>query len=271
MDEKMQRLTRYYRTCYPFERVFTLIPVDERREISFTLLNSTYVRYNTFPGYGALAQRVEKLCPLRFDIGAVYHDPPTKGSVNKPLMKELVFDVDLTDYTRGCCSTNTVCDTCFVIIKAAMGVLDFSLRTEFGFENVNFFFSGGRGLHCWVGDREAMLLGDGERRAVGNYFATVLSRQVYPGEYREILRAYSDEEGPALFEKFFVRLDSSVTSDTKHLLKAPFCIHPRTEKVCVALSTKTIGSLSLEDIPTLEDAIADPAVLDSFVKNISTK
>ena len=271
MEEKAQKLLRYYRTCYPFEKVFEMIPIDERREISFTLANSTYVRYNSFPSYKDLALRMEKLCPIRFDIGAVYQEPPTKGSTNKPLMKELVFDVDLTDYERKCCSSKTVCNSCFVIIKAGMKILDFSLRTEFGFEKVNFFFSGGRGLHCWVGDREALVLDDYKRRSICSYFSTVLKKQMYPREYREILKEYSNEEGKALFESLFVRLDSNVTSETKHLLKAPFCIHPKTEKVCVALSVESIDNISIEEIPTLDDVIENPSVLEPFVSNIVVK
>lgn len=267
-EERSSQLLRYYKTCYPFDDVFRIIPISERREISFALANSAYIRYNTFADHTELVLRVEKLCPLRIDIGAVYRDPPTKGGANRPLMKELVFDVDLTDYKRECCSAKTVCNRCFVIAKAAVRTLDFVLREELGFSDVHFFFSGGRGVHCWVCDREAQLLGDCERRAVSSHFSTVLARQLCPSEYRSILRRYSDEDGGALFEALFVRLDASVTSDTKHLLKAPFCIHPATGKVCVALGVDAVDSMCVEDIPTLEDVIADPSLLGPFVAHM---
>lgn len=266
--ERGSQLLRYYKTCYPFEDVFRVIPINEQREVSFALANSAYMRYNTFVDHTELAQRVERLCPLRIDIGAVYRDPPTKGGSNRPLMKELVFDVDLTDYKRECCSTKTVCNRCFVIVRAAVRTLDFVLREELGFTRIHFFFSGGRGVHCWVCDREALLLGDYERRAVSSYFSTVLARQLCPGEYRSILRRYSDEEGGALFETLFVRLDANVTSDTKHLLKAPFCIHPVTGKVCVALCVDAIDSMCVEDIPTLGDVVANPSLLSPFIAHV---
>lgn len=262
------RLLRYYKHFYPFEKVFSLIPVSENREISFTLANATYVRYNAFSTVAELAQRVERLCPARIDIGAVYRDPPKKGGANKALAKELVFDVDLTDYARSCCAEKkTACETCFVVIKAGMKILDYALRRELGFSKVNFFFSGGRGLHCWVSDEQALLLGDTERKAISAYFAAVLAKQLYAKEYRDVLKTYSADDGKALFEALFVRLDANVTGDTKHLLKAPFCVHPATEKICVALSVHDVDALRLADIPALDDVLADACVLDRFLKN----
>ena len=58
-----------------------------------------------------------------------------KASMFRPISKELVFDVDLTDYDpiRTCCSGVTICEKCWQFITMAVKVVDASLRDDFGF------------------------------------------------------------------------------------------------------------------------------------------
>ena len=93
----------------------------------------------------------------------------------QPLKRELVFDIDMTDYDsiRTCCSGKGICKRCWGFIAAAVTVLDKTLREDFGFKHILWVYSGRRGIHCWVSDREAMDLTDDQRKAVMGYLEVI--------------------------------------------------------------------------------------------------
>lgn len=74
-----------------------------------TLANGAYLRFQSFDDSQALRERIIREVPVKLDIGAVYTSRPserkTMGASFKPVEKELVFDIDISDYddTRTCC------------------------------------------------------------------------------------------------------------------------------------------------------------------------
>ncbi len=92
-----------------------------------------------------------------------------------PVQRELVFDIDMTDYDpiRTCCSAAAICKRCWGFISAAVQVLDTSIRDQFGYQHLLGVYSGRRGIHLWVADKEAMELTDDERRTMANWLTVV--------------------------------------------------------------------------------------------------
>ena len=84
---------------------------------------------------------------------------------------QLVFDVDLNAYAPfrfcGCGKESRVCPTCWgIYARGSMIIINHFCRDVMGYQDLQFVFSGRRGFHCWVLDREADSLCLDVRRAI---------------------------------------------------------------------------------------------------------
>lgn len=243
-------LREYYERLYPFEDVVRWLTYGgteplANRELSFTLDGGAWVRNVRVVDAAALRNECVRRAPVRIDIGAFTRPPPPPlsgagvgaGAAAGGGWREVVFDVDLTDYddVRTCCKGAEACACCWSIARDAVRLLDRRLRTELGFRHLLWVYSGRRGVHCWVADRQALALDDAARAALVAYL------------------------GPE------PRLDAKVTRQTRHLLKAPFVVHPATGRVCVPFDAAAADSFSPDAVPTLAAVRADPGVLDPYL------
>ncbi|KAI9824370.1 MAG: hypothetical protein M1819_000875 [Sarea resinae] len=178
----------FYQRLFPFRALFQWLnhspsPSNDfsHREFAFTLSNSAYLRYQAFPTADLLRKEVLRLNPSRFEIGPVYTTNPRerktlrKSSAFRPLAKELVFDIDLTDYDeiRTCCDEANICHKCWSFITMAIKVIDGALRDDFGFKHIMWVYSGRRGAHAWICDRRAREMEDPKRRAIAGYLELI--------------------------------------------------------------------------------------------------
>lgn len=346
-------LPTYYSNYYPFQDFFRWLnhsytPTKDftNREFAFTLENDAYLRYQSFDSAEAFKREVRRLNPSRFEVGPVYSSNPklrktaTPGTF-KPLSKELVFDIDLTDYdsVRTCCHDKQICIKCWQFVTAAIAIMDSALRQDFGFKHILWVYSGRRGAHAWVCDKKARELTDQQRRAVVLYLSIrgkngkfSLPRPFHPylersfeilngkfvtnilvdqdpwasaeGEeklvnfFKEPLRSalvqkwrtsnmnsvekwksilevagtvrklniqnVKETQKDIIIEYMFPRIDIEVSKHLNHLLKAPFCVHPGTGKVCVPIDTKTYSTFDPKNVPTIQDLLDE---LDDQVPN----
>ena len=176
-------MLQFYSRLFPYRYFFQWLNHSPspstsftHREIAFTLSNDAYLRYQSFPNAEAFRKEILRLNPSRFEIGPVYSSNPkdrkiVKKSQFKPLRKELVFDIDLTDYddVRKCCQDKMICTKCWQFITVAIKIMDTALREDFGFNHILWVYSGRRGAHAWVCDNRAQLLDDQKRRAIASY------------------------------------------------------------------------------------------------------
>jgi DNA primase catalytic subunit len=55
-----------------------------------------------------------------------------------------------------------------------------------------------------------------------------------------------------LLDRLNPRLDSNVTTATNHLLKSPFCVHPKTGLIAVPFSLDEVDAFKISNVPRIE-------------------
>jgi DNA primase small subunit len=348
----------FYARLYPSDAIFAWLNQSHSptrlftfREFSFTLPGDIYLRYKSFHNADDLLKNLTALNPTRFEIGPIYSaKPKEKRTVRDgnfyPLLRELVFDIDMTDYDsiRTCCSSADICDRCWGFIAAAVQVLHTALTDHFGFKHILWVYSGRRGIHVWVSDREAMELTDDQRRALVGYvgilfgskdsskmpdvrigpskalppslqatlepLAHIFSHLILedqdcfrstegwealldmipnPSVVSNLRNQWSSSPGlsstqkwaalKAAVKKFeknspafvqmkyamediiltytYPRLDAEVSKHRNHLLKAPFCVHPKTGRVCVPVDPERVSEFKMAEVPTVSSLMRE--------------
>ncbi|XP_019333008.1 DNA primase small subunit [Alligator mississippiensis] len=180
-------LPLYYRRLFPhgpYGRWLGYGGVEKnyfaRREFSFTLRDDIYVRYQSFEHPQDLEKELQKTCPYKVDIGAVYSHRPSqhnalRSGAFQAQEKELVFDIDMTDYddVRGCCSSAEICSKCWTLMTIAIRVLDRALVEDLGVQHRLWVYSGRRGVHCWVCDDTVRKWSSSLRSSIVDYLSLV--------------------------------------------------------------------------------------------------
>jgi hypothetical protein len=100
--------------------------------------------------------------PTRIDVGCVQTIRPSiekfyPAGCRTVARKELTFDIDIDAYDqirapgRTCCSGRDTCSACWPLVTIGCELLAKGLQI-YGSTKFYWYYSGGRGMHCWVED-----------------------------------------------------------------------------------------------------------------------
>ncbi|XP_071495058.1 DNA primase small subunit-like [Diadema antillarum] len=344
-DSLPELLPVYYKRLFPFGPYYRWLNYGgvpktyfPHREFSFTLENDIYIRYQSFADQSEMEKEIQKRCPYKIDIGAVFTHKPKdhrtlKAAAFQAQEKELVFDIDMTDYddVRSCCQGADICSKCWPLMTIAIKIVDSALCDDFGFDHRLWVYSGRRGVHCWVCDEAARKLSQNARSAIAEYLSIVkggenqikkvlLGEQLHPSierakqvivsyfedyalnkqdilgdkeSWKKVLVLVPDDDlrghlehdmtkgsnsterwkllrerinrevsagrakrcgqlvAEIAFQYCYPRLDVNVSKGVNHLLKSPFCIHPKTGRVCVPMDTTELDLFDPMKVPDI--------------------
>lgn len=66
----------------------------------------------------------------------------------------------------------------------------------------------------------------------------------------------------------YPRIDAEVSKHRNHLLKAPFCVHPKTGRICVPVDPELVDEFDPDTVPTVGQLLQE---LDATKAESSTE
>jgi len=274
----------YYSKYFTFKPLLKIIKLKHfnKREFGFTIFQKEektkrFIRNYSFEEPSNLKSFIIEKNAIGVYIGAIYDPPPSpKNPItkNKWQGRELIFDLDLTDYDdiRECGKgKDHYCPKCWPLITKAAKFIDESLKKDFGFEEIIWVYSGRRGLHAWVLDEEAFLLDEKNREAIAEYLTVTSEHEFFPPKYYErAIKIYANMDQTNLdlikrkefikkiwknIVKELPRIDKKVTMDIVRLLRVPGSIHDETGKIVTII--EEIEKFYPDEIPDVWEVIGE--------------
>jgi DNA primase small subunit len=170
--------TQYYRNFFPHETACALLGRAWRgssqlhlRELCVETKDAAYIRWQSVSSPEELKQLFINKNAEKFHVGAVFDQQPChkrKLRCIVPTARELVFDIDVNDYSTWGVDSGDIasCDAAWHIVAFGMIVVRHIMEKHFGFKNTILVYSGRRGAHLSVHDARACELTDDARAAI---------------------------------------------------------------------------------------------------------
>lgn len=243
----MTSTRQYYEKVFPSKEVANFLqrhatrPLNHR-EIALCWLIKGSVKWQRFNCYNApenMAQDLTRRNPYGVYCGPVYNVKPSAryiiGPNLVPVAHRLIFDVDATDYDdiRECdCPTKKegvrVCKRCWPLIGVALIVIRYLLRYKFGLHEALLTFSGSKGGHVWILDKDVQTYTDNTRTNIAAYFYPFRDPQrmhAIPLQCPVLARCYEQVIKPYFEGHILGNVLSLQTTHALNLVRACIAIH----------------------------------------------
>lgn len=176
-------LTLYRNTYWPIDSIIKLSVIGggtelANRELVFEDARGTFLRHVTYRDENELRQLLTKKKVAAIHIGSAgTHEAVPGTELRRYSMRELVFDLDASDYDKGACNSvrtcachgkKAVCYSCWLYLELAAAVMHHTLTKRMGIddERILWVWSGGRGMHIWVNHLSVLTLTLAERESL---------------------------------------------------------------------------------------------------------
>ena len=339
----------FYRHYFPWDSFVGFLTrhgEDHLCKREFAIEGAYYKRYVVANDAQQLKEQVLKMPGLKsLHIGPVYNERVVRASSNNfsfPIRREFVCDIDLDDYCYLDLKNSSgnldldACDAAWPVCSVGIFILQYLLKSAFGFSEFVVVYSGRRGVHLHVCDDAAMNLGDDARGAITDYLQFSFSEDKFRAN--QSIRSVVVAQGLLdavhhAFEKFFVdgmrifetaearvafverlglsdqhlpavsnlvedvldldglamwdfvktkvkslphewmknrldemvlfyvwpRIDAGVSRRLNHLLKAPFVVHPKTNRVACPIDAADYFRFNPAKAPCLDTLLGNSA------------
>ena len=183
MKEKLtpEILSEYYMNKFPIDSLFSYIDAKNlsKREFGFVVKDNIFVRNISFDNKKQFREYMVKNSVNHAYVGAVYEVPPSKINPIQKIKwsyREFIFDLDIDEYdlVRSCgCKGDEYCRDCWSLVQDAVLFIDETMKEDFGFSQIKWFFSGRRGVHGWVIDDLAKTFDQAQRVSILYYLTFI--------------------------------------------------------------------------------------------------
>ena len=120
--------------------------------------------------------RIISLAPREIHIGALHYYSlgSLVGNMNPAVMREFILDIDINDYSdlRFCsCIGSDLCKACWGFLVFAVKIVSHIITRSLGTSEFQWFFSGRRGVHCWIKSPDIVRFSSRNRVYLANFFS----------------------------------------------------------------------------------------------------
>lgn len=156
-------MEQYFQHSYPLEllgRMYSMNGLTNyKREAKFSPKQGSYYIESSVRDGKTLTTALQIKKPAQLHLNTLSLSSPFRNEQLELRMRELVFDIDITDYERYChCldenSTKKICSKCWQHLEGASLILEYLLKVHWGIpeEHILWLLSGLKGIHCIVND-----------------------------------------------------------------------------------------------------------------------